>query len=315
MYLITGGTGLIGTYLTRNLLARGEQVTLLDVRADLAALRLICGPDAIERVNVLTADVSIAAEVMDAISACRPQVVFHLASLLPPDAERNAVGSMAAITGGHLAVLDACRIFGVKRLIWASATSVFGPPERHGGIDVVVDDNAPHYPATLYGITKSTNERLSLLYRERYGVDSIGFRFCQGYGPGKRRGRPFGYLMFEKALLKEPYRVPYGDDIINWQDVEDIADILTRAIDMRYCGIPVYNTSGDVVPMWRSLEVLHELVPGAKIEAEPGTASLVWRYAVDALARDNGFSSPTPISVGFARTLDVLRSWQAQGIW
>jgi nucleoside-diphosphate-sugar epimerase len=121
--------------------------------------------------------------------------------------------------------------------------------------------------------------------------------------------------MFEKAILGESYTVPYGDDIINWQDVDDIADILVRAIDMPYRGIPVYNTSGDVLSMRRSLEIMRELVPGARIEAEPGTANLVWRYATDALARDNGFTSPTSVAAGFARTLDVLRSWRRQGIW
>lgn len=101
----------------------------------------------------------------------------------------------------------------------------------------MVADDAPHYPATLYGITKSANERLATLYRSRHGVDAIGLRFCQGYGPGKRRGRPFGYQMFEKAVLGAACSVPYGDDLINWQSVEDMAEI-TLGLSTRLTAAP-----------------------------------------------------------------------------
>jgi nucleoside-diphosphate-sugar epimerase len=315
MILITGGTGFIGSYVARDLLARGAKVTLVDLKPDLDTLRLVCGEDVEGRVAIVAANMSVGSEVTEAIALSRPEVVVHLASLLPPEAERSTEAALAGITGSHVATLEASRLFGVKRLIWASATSVFGPPERHGGIERTVGDDAPHWPVTLYGIAKSANERLGLLYRERHGLDCIGFRFCQGYGPGKRRGRPFGYQMFEKAILGEPYAVPYGDDIINWQYVEDIAQILMNAIDMPYRGIPVYNTSGEVLSMRETLEILRELAPRAKIEANPGTAGLVWRYAADALARDNGFRNATPVREGFARTLDTMKAWQQLGRW
>jgi len=313
--LISGGTGFIGSYVARELLARGARLTLVDLKPDLDTLRMICGEGAERRLTILAADMSVGSEVMDAVLLSKPEVVIHLASMMPPEAERSAAAALAGITGSHAATLEACRLLGVRRLIWASATSVFGPPERHGGVEQAVRDDAPHWPATLYGITKSANERLGILYRERHGLDCIGFRFCQGYGPGKRRGRPFGYRMFEKAILGERYLVPYGDDIINWQHVEDIAQILVNAIEMPYRGIPVYNTSGEVLSMRRSLEILHELAPEARIEAEPGTAGLVWRYAAGALARDNGFSDVTPVREGFARTLETMRAWRRRGLW
>jgi nucleoside-diphosphate-sugar epimerase len=315
MILITGGTGFIGSYLARDLLTRGAQLTLVDLRPDLETLRLICGERVENRLSVVAADMSVDSEVMDAIWRAKPEIVIHLASMLPPDSERSAAASLAAISGSHAAVLEACRLFGVRRLVFASATSVFGPPERHGGVERAVSDDAPHWPATLYGLTKSANERLAALYRERHGVDSLGFRFCQGYGPGKRRGRPFGYQMFEKAILGEPYAVPYGDDVINWQYVEDIAHILVNAINMPYRDIPVYNTTGEVLSMTSTLKILRELVPESRIETRPGKAGLVWRYAADALARDNGFREVTPARDGFARTLDTMRAWHRQGLW
>ncbi len=199
--------------------------------------------------------------------------------------------------------------------MWASAASVFGPPERHGGADVTVANDAPHYPVTLYGICKSANERLSAFYWERYAVDSVGFRFCQGYGPGKRRGRPFGYQMFEKALLGIPYTLPYGDDVINWQHVDEMAEIIVRASRAGPGPTRIFNTTGQVVPMREAAALLRRLAPRARLSLEPGTAGLVWRYDASRLEAELGFRSRIGVEEGFRRTLDTLRAWKEAGTW
>lgn len=313
MHLITGGFGHIGLYLTRRLLASGRKVVLFDQRPDFAQLALICGADAARQLSVAIGDIAAPTELLSVVAEHRPEAIVHLASMLPPPAERNAFTTFHQNTVGMLNVLEAARLFKVRRLVFASAASVFGPPERHGGADVAVDDLAPHFPETLYGITKSANERLAGFYHRRYGLESIGFRFCQGYGPGKHRGRPWGYEIFENALDGRPTTVPCGDDIVNWQYIEDIAEILERGIDAPHRGLTAYNTSGDVHTMRASMDALRAIIPDAVFDLQPGTAGLVWRFRTARLEADIGFGRPTPMRDGFAATLATMREWRKRG--
>ncbi|MBS0222367.1 MAG: NAD(P)-dependent oxidoreductase [Proteobacteria bacterium] len=310
MYFVTGGTGQIGAYVVRRLVDRREKIVVFDLRADVELLKQICGPHILEHVEVIEGDASMASELVGAILKTKPKAIVHLASALPPIAERDAHYSLANVTGSMVNVLDAASLLRDVKVVWSSATSVFGRPESHGGIDKLVGDTAAHYPTSLYGITKSACERLAALYRVRHGVNSVGFRFCQGYGPGKRRGRPYGYKLFEAAITGEPCTVPYGDDIINWQYVEDIAEILVKGITAPYLGIDVYNTTGEVTTMRSAVALVKTLAPGLSATLEKGTAEIVWRYDASRLASDVGFDNPTRIADGFRMTLDTMRAWR-----
>lgn len=309
-YIITGGFGQIGLYLTRRLLASGRRALLFDQRLDLAELALICGEDAAGRLAFATGDLAAPTAFLSLVAQHRPAAIVHLASMLPPVSERNAPYTMQQNTMGMLNVLEAARIFGVRRVLFASAASVFGRPERHGGLDLPLDDLAPHFPETLYGISKSANEQLAAYYHRQHGLETIGFRICQGYGPGKRRGRAFGWEVFENALNGNHTEVPCGDDLVNWQYIEDIAEIFERGLDAPHRGLTTYNTSGEVHTMRDSIETLRAIAPSASFTLLPGVSGLVWRYRTSRLETDIGFRKPTPMADGFAATLDTMRRWR-----
>lgn len=315
MHLVTGGTGFLGSYVVRDLLAAGEEVTVFDLRPDEQTLSLIAGADALERCRIIRGDVTVAAQVLGAAHAAKPRSIVHLASPLPPDSEWDPTVSLSQMSQGHVNVLEAARHFAVDKIVWASATSVFGRPESHGGPDAVVADDAPHHPETLYGIFKSANERLSALYWSRYRVESIGLRFCQGYGPGKKRGRPFGYQLFEHAVLGKPYTLPYGDDVINWQFVDEMAGIIVRAVRAKKGPARVFNTTGEVITTKQTIGILEKLCPQSRFDAEPGTAGLVWRYDASGLERELGFRTRVGVEDGFARTIATMRQWMKSGVW
>lgn len=310
MHFITGGTGFIGAYVARDLLRRGEGVVLFDRDPDRTLLDLLLGDAADGRVTLEKGDAASAADLSAAVARHRPEVIVHLASPLPPRTEEDVSTSAADITGAQINVFEAARSFGVRRVVWASATSVFGPPAPHGGPDAVVADDAPHYPTSLYGIFKSANERLARHYHDKYGIESVGLRFAQGYGPGKSRGRPFGYRLFEDLLDGRAGTLPYGDDVINWQFIDDIAAIVVRAIDRPAVGCVAANTAGEVLAARETAHLLEDLVPGARIDLEDGTAGIVWRYRTDFVTDVLGFGPPTPAREGFARTLETMRAWR-----
>ncbi|WP_108661432.1 NAD-dependent epimerase/dehydratase family protein [Acuticoccus kandeliae] len=311
MHLVTGGCGEVGSHVAALLLARGERVALFDRRDDRATLARLAGADAAESVTMVTSDLADTAAFREIVARLAPRTIVHLASLMPPVVEEDAAVALHQVTGAMVGVLEAARHARTARLVFASATSVFGRPERHGGPDVAVADDAPHYPESLYGITKSANERLARLYRERHGLDVIGLRFCQGYGPGKQRGRPFGSRMFHDALAGRATSIPYADDIVNFQYTGDIADAVVRAMDAPYRGVDVYNTTGIVVTMREAMALLARLAPasGFAPNFEPGTAGIVWRYDARAAARDLDLPPPTPIEDGFAKTLAMIEAW------
>ncbi|MCG8355352.1 MAG: NAD(P)-dependent oxidoreductase [Kiloniellales bacterium] len=310
MHLVIGGTGFLGAYVVRDLLTTGQRVAVYDLHPDAEQLALTAGPDSADAVTIVRGDTADGAALEQAAGDLGAEVIVHLASPVPPDSERDASDCLRHITQAQINVLESARKLGTKRVVWASALSVFGTPDDHGGPEQCLPHDAPHFPRSLYGIAKSANERLARLYWERHGVDSLGFRFGQGYGPGKRRGSAFSFRMFEAALTGKAFALPYGDDVINWQYGDDMAALLVAACTAG--GLrpgTSYNTMGDLRPMREAACVLQDLAPTARIDIEPGRADLCWRLASDAPADAPKLAFATPIEAGFARTLETLRRW------
>ena len=315
MYLVTGGTGFLGCYVVRALLESGREAAVLDAIPDVKLLALVAGDHAARDVRLFKADVADRDALERAVRESRAEVVIHLASPLPPVTEDDALATLRGVTQSHLNVLEIGRRLGLRKILWASAISVFSVLDHQGTAGRAVPNDAVQHPDTLYGIMKSANERLSDVFWQRHGVDSLGFRFCQGYGPGKRRGRAFGHRMFEAALNRGVCAIPYGDDVINWQYVADIAALFVHAADRSSTAERVYNTSGDLRSMRESVALLESLAPGVRFELQPGTARIAWRVEAAALNRDLGFAFSTPIEEGFRRTLETLGRWRAEGRW
>lgn len=164
--LVTGAGGQVGLDLIRRLLAAGDHVHASDVaprppsdipESDLPWHRL---------------DVTDAAAVAALIGELRPDAVFHLAALLSARGEQNPQLAYAVNQGGTFNVLEACRIHGVRQLVFTSTIAVFGP-----GLTSPVPDDVALHPTTMYGVTKIAGELLGDYYRVRYGLDFRAVRF------------------------------------------------------------------------------------------------------------------------------------------
>lgn len=98
---------------------------------------------------------------------------------------------------GFLNILEACRHFGVKKLLYASSSSVYGLNDK---IPFSIDDNVDH-PISLYAATKKSNELMAHTYSHLFGIQSIGLRFFTVYGPW---GRPdMAMFLFTEAILND----------------------------------------------------------------------------------------------------------------
>ncbi|WP_421935898.1 NAD-dependent epimerase [Phenylobacterium sp.] len=230
--LVTGSAGFIGFHLSRRLLERGDEVvgvdslnSYYDPRLKAARLTILQGYPGYRHLQLDLAD----RERMPAVFAeTKPSHVVNLAaqagvrySLENPDTyvDSNVVG--------FLNVLEGCRAYPPRHLLYASTSSIYG---NHANMPFSVHDAATH-PITLYAATKAANESMAHAYAHLFGIPATGFRFFTVYGPW---GRPdMALFKFTDAILKgQPIDV-YGQGRMqrDFTYVDDIVDGLVAALD------------------------------------------------------------------------------------
>jgi UDP-glucuronate 4-epimerase len=251
--IVTGAAGFIGMHVAERLLQRGETVIGVDnfnayydpALKELRAERLAAWPDfRMERM-----DIADHAAVMALISDSGADRVVHLAAQA---GVRYSIDNPFAYEqsnlAGHLAILEACRHNGVKHLVYASSSSVYGdrPLEGQG----FREDDPTVSPVSLYAATKRASELMSQSYARLYGFPQSGLRFFTVYGP---MGRPdmayFGFT--EKIMRGEPIEV-YGEGRMarDFTYIDDIVDGVVGVLDSPPAvgGHEVYNI-GDSKPV------------------------------------------------------------------
>lgn len=156
--VVTGAGGQLGNALVSELSRAGHAVvpTDLERRGD--------GWHAL--------DVTDAEAVRALIAAEKPDTVYHLAAILSATGERKPQATYRVNQDGMFNVLEACRLEGVRQLVFTSTIAVYGP-----GLPDPTPDDAVLQPTTMYGITKASGELLGAYYAEKYGLDFRALRF------------------------------------------------------------------------------------------------------------------------------------------
>lgn len=245
--LVTGGAGFIGAYVTRRLLQRGCRVVVYDLQPRGNVLDLLLpGHQAAENAPVLEQG-----EITDAfrlMAICRQhevEAVVHLASPLTMDVVASpATGVRDICLGTHTAFATA-REARLRRVVWASSVAIYGPAGDYPA--GALSETAFHHPPNLYGASKSLCETMARQMAETDDIDIIGLRLSVVYGAGRRRG----YMTYPSALMRDAATsdsvlVRFGDQRLHWQYVEEVADMVTAALDSSRRGRgEVYNAFGD----------------------------------------------------------------------
>ena len=230
--LVTGAAGFIGFHVAKLLLARGDEVAGLDSVNDyydvslkdarLAQLTVEPG------FTFIRANLADNAAITTAFAEFQPEGVINLAaqagvrySLTHPHAyaEANLVG--------FLNVLEGCRSTGVRHLVYASSSSVYGGNTK---LPFAVDDLVDH-PLSLYAATKKSNELMAHSYSNLYRIPTTGLRFFNVYGPW---GRPDAAMFrFATAMLAGDTLdvFNYGRHRRDFTYIDDIAESVVRVLD------------------------------------------------------------------------------------
>jgi UDP-glucose 4-epimerase len=306
--LVTGGTGFIGSYVAQDLLERGHDVVAYDRSTDTRILEKLGVADDVE---VRGGDVSEPTDVIRAVRETGTTHVIHLAALLTTTARENPRAAADVNILGTNNVFEAARILDdqVERIAWASSAAAYAPPHNYDA--EWVDETELLYPDTLYGATKEYNEHQARVYHEDYGLDHVALRPTVAYGPYRETGgSAFLANIVEKPALGEPYSVEYGDQAIDWQHVEDIAQAFRRAAFTPESELSqrVYNVRGVLATVREAAETVESILPNAELDVSDD-GELPWTQNLDMTKarEDLGYEPAYDLESGFRKYINVLR--------
>lgn len=305
-YLVTGGRGFIGSYVVRDLVRQGERVIVHDFFTDDGLLETILTPEERNEITVINSSSYDFAELARLIVDYQITHLIHMVSMLHPASNENPVWAEKINNLSFVNALEAARLWSL-RLVWASSVVVFGP--RHYHPQEAVPNDAPHHPTTVYAACKSFNEFLANHYHRTWGVDHIGLRFTLVYGPGRTRGASsFVMRLMREPALGRPTVVPFADDEVDWQYVEDISRLVIACAKAESPRTRIYNTQCDVRSVREAGAYVKSLLPDADIQYEPGTFGVAWKLDATALQEEIGFQWQYPMEAGIRKTINFFRS-------
>ena len=303
-YLITGGTGFVGSYVARDLLRRGDKVVLYDYMVA-NVLQQILTVDEIKKLTIATGAITDLARICGLIKEHKIDKIIHLASLLHPYSDDYPAEALQVNIIGQSTILEAMKLMDVKKLVYASSVVVYGNQTSHK--EMILGNDEHHAPVSIYGATKSFNEYLTNHYSSKWNLDTVGLRYTLVYGPGRARGATsFINALIEPALGKTAV-VPFGDDVVDWQYVEDISALTIKCSDIGPTKTKIFNTSFDVRSIREAGDYIKKLIPDAQIEYQSGKFGLAWHLDDSLLQQEIGFKPQFSMEKGLKNTINYIR--------
>jgi UDP-glucose 4-epimerase len=270
-YLVTGGTGNQGTFVTKELARRGDQVVAYDLMPNPRALERVLTQEELERTTLVPGDILDLERVIYTLKSHRVEGIVHLAAAAC-EQDPPTHGIRINVIGTNN-MFEAALIAGVQRVLFATSGAVWGPKSVRS--DGVLPGDAPYDPEDLYGATKATNEIVARHYTAHYGLDIVGMRPA-AYGPVAVRSTeavnrdPWIADLIEDILHGRPGIAIGGRGIAPWLYVEDMAQAWVAALKVNPSpntildapvGFP--GTNDDVI------EIIRREAPDASITVLP----------------------------------------------
>lgn len=302
--LVTGGAGFIGSNLADGLLVAGHEVRVLD---DLTTGRRENVPAEATFHEGSITDV----DTLDAVMA-DVEVVFHEAAL--GSVARSVADPRTSDhvnTHGTLSVLEAARRHGVRRVVTASSSSVYGGSDQRP-----TPETAPLVPRSPYAVTKLVGEHYARVYAELLDVETVALRYFNVYGPRQRPDSEYAAVipLFISALASGTSPEVHGDgeQSRDFAYVDDVvtANLAAATAPAERCSGRAYNIAGgaeqsllDLLAILR--DVLDVDIDGHHVE--PRSGDVRHSFAdLSAATADLGYAPSVPFSTGIARTVAAL---------
>jgi UDP-glucose 4-epimerase len=307
--LVTGGAGFIGSNLVDALLARGDEVTVVD---DLSTGRrenldaaLAAGAELVEL------DIRDAGALAALAGERRPQTVFHLAAQIDVRKSLEDPAFDAAVNvGGTANVLEAARAAESARVVFVSTGgAIYGEGD---GQRLPLPEDAPIAPLSAYGQSKFAAEGYLALYERLYGLSGVSLRLGNVYGPRQDPLGEAGVIAIFCGLLRSGGRPTVYGDGTQTRDYIYVGDVVAAALAAAGSGVtgPLNVGTGRETDVLQLAEALGRLGGAENFEPEfaPARIGEVQRVAVDAsrAERELDWHPATDLDEGLRLTLDSL---------
>jgi UDP-glucose 4-epimerase len=258
-YLITGGAGFIGSNLAHALVARGEAVRILD---DFSTGRAHNLDGIADRVELVRGDLRDPEAVASAVRGV--EIVLHQAALNSNPRSIKEPGPTNAVNvGGTLLLLEAARQAKVRRVVYASSSSVYGEsPTLPKTEDLALLPKAP------YGVSKLAAELYCRVFAQVYGLETVCLRYFNVFGPRQLPDSEYAAVVprFLRRMLAGQRPVVYGDGEQS-RDFTPVANV----VEANLLAAEAAHGIGDVFNVaCGQTSTLNQLV--AWLNAELGTA-------------------------------------------
>ena len=303
--LVTGGAGFIGSHVVCALVARGDEVVVVD---DLSAGRREHVPEGVSLVVGDLAAEGVAPRVVDGCAAivhCAARTSVQASVEDPCDSNRRNLEVSTRL-------LLAARTAGVRRLVYSSTAAAYG--DR---VDGPAGEERREAPVSPYGMNKLAAEQLFRMAPELYGVDTICLRYFNVYGPRQDPASPYSGVIsiFVRCAAEGRGPTIFGDGRQS-RDFVYVADVVRAnllALDAARGGGLVCNVAtGRTVDLLTLWDVVREVAGRPDLEPVLGPPRAgdirVSAARVERAARELGFRAGTDLREGLARTLSWYRS-------
>jgi nucleoside-diphosphate-sugar epimerase len=308
-YLVTGGAGFIGSHLTEELVRRGHRVRVADnlVTGKRRNLEHVRGVDFLEGD---LADLTFARTATDGM-----EFVLHQAAIASvPRSVKDPITSNRANIDASLNVLVAARDAGVKRVVYAGSSSVYGDTPtlpKHEGM-------TPN-PLSPYALQKLVGEEYCRVFTRLYGLQTVTIRYFNVFGPRQDPGSPYSGVisLFATALLegRQPTIYGNGEQTRDFTYVANVVDGVLKACEARDANGQTINVAtGSRMSLNELLNVMNRLA-GTNLEPlrQEARAGDVKDSQADISKAQSllGYQPTVSSEDGLKRTLEWYRSERA----
>jgi nucleoside-diphosphate-sugar epimerase len=307
LHLITGGAGFIGSSIAEALLAAGERVRVLDDFSSGRRQNLEGLPGQFELVQGTMVDPETVARAVAGV-----QTIFHQAAI--PSVARSVAAPQATMLAGvqgTTVVLDEARRAGVRRVVFASSSSVYGDTPTLPKVETMAAQ-----PLSTYATSKLTGEHLMRVFARLHGLETVSLRYFNVFGSRQNPSGEYAAVIprFLVAALRNERPIVFGDgeQTRDFSHVDNAvrANLLAAGTSRKLEGQVVNVACGRRTSLNELLRQVAELT-GTHLEPEyrPGRPGDVRDSLADlGAARDLlGYEPTVDLREGLARTLPALR--------
>src|SRR5438093_2129342 len=306
VYVVTGGGGFIGSHIVEELLRRNETVKVIDNFS--TGKRENVEPFA-HRAEVIEADIAEAKNLAQFLKGA--DYVIHEAAIPSvPKSIIDPVKSHHANVDGTLKLLIACREAGVKRVVYASSSSLYGDSPRlpkHEGM-------TPN-PLSPYGAQKLFGEMYCQVFTRAYGLETVSLRYFNVFGPRQDATSQYSGVLalFIPAVLQGRQPTIFGDGLQSrdFTFVKNVVQANLLACIVPGVGGQVFNVAcGDRITVNSMLQQINKITgkDTSPIYAEPRAGDIKHSQADITRAKEHlGYEPVVSLEEGLARTIEWYR--------